>query len=105
MSPPSTLNVIFPLLKWLLRVQSGHSLSGDIEMATRGGDFGLGVELKVHWIVIVEFPQIFAVQHVDVCMFSNGKFKNVVADILEANQIAPGESLNKIYEMLPLRGE
>lgn len=48
--------------------------------------------------------QVFAVQHVDVCMFSNGKFKNVVADIHETNQIKPNETHRNDYVLLPLKG-
>lgn len=50
--------------------------------------------------------QVFVVQHVDVCMFSNGKFKNVVA--LETSKdecpIGPGGSLNCSYTLRPVRG-
>lgn len=49
--------------------------------------------------------QVFAVQHVDVCMFSNGKFKNVVADVNESYQIKPGESYRKVYSLLPIKGK
>lgn len=49
--------------------------------------------------------QVFAVQHVDVCMFSNGKFKNVVADVNESYQIKAGESYRKEYSLLPLKGK
>lgn len=50
-------------------------------------------------------PQIFAVQHVDVCMFSNGKFKNIVAEVDVSKQIGPGETLHGVYSLLPIRGE
>lgn len=49
--------------------------------------------------------QIFAVQHVDVCMFSNGKFKNIVAEIDVSKHIGPSESLHGVYSLLPVRGE
>lgn len=48
--------------------------------------------------------QIFAVQHVDVCMFSNGKFKNVVAEINENHLIKPNENRRKVYSLLPMKG-
>lgn len=38
-------------------------------------------------------------------MFSNGKFKNVVADVFESNQIKPAESYRKEYSLLPLKGK
>lgn len=49
--------------------------------------------------------QIFAVQHVDVCMFSNGKFKNIVAEIDVSKHIGPSESLHGVYSLLPVRGK
>ncbi|XP_048004488.1 beta-arrestin-1-like [Leguminivora glycinivorella] len=44
------------------------------------------------------------VQHVDVCMFSNGKFKNVVAFEKDNSQVLPGQSLDGSYTMIPSRG-
>lgn len=38
-------------------------------------------------------------------MFSNGKFKNVVADINETYQIKPGETHRREYSLLPLKGK
>lgn len=38
-------------------------------------------------------------------MFSNGKFKNVVADVNESYQIKPGERHHKTYALLPIRGK
>lgn len=50
--------------------------------------------------------QVFIVQHVDVCMFSNGKFKNVVAQInsQEDCPVLPGATLERIYTMQPVKG-
>ncbi|XP_015182749.1 PREDICTED: arrestin homolog isoform X2 [Polistes dominula] len=50
--------------------------------------------------------KVFVVQHVDVCMFSNGKFKNVVALISskEGCPIGPGSSLKKSYTLKPIKG-
>lgn len=56
-------------------------------------------------IKLFHYFQIFAVQHVDVCMFSNGKFKNVVADINESHEIRPGELHRKVYSLLPIKGK
>lgn len=53
----------------------------------------------------VSLAQIFAVQHVDVCMFSNGKFKNIVAEVDVSKQIGPGETLHGVYSLLPIRGK
>ncbi|KAK2586346.1 hypothetical protein KPH14_010638 [Odynerus spinipes] len=48
----------------------------------------------------------FVVQHVDVCMFSNGKFKNVVALVSSQDgcPIRPGSSLKKCYTLKPIKG-
>ncbi|RZF40022.1 hypothetical protein LSTR_LSTR002425 [Laodelphax striatellus] len=50
--------------------------------------------------------KVFVVQHVDVCMFSNGKFKNVVALINSKDEcpLGPGSSLNKSYSLNPAKG-
>ncbi|XP_075227660.1 arrestin homolog isoform X2 [Lycorma delicatula] len=50
--------------------------------------------------------KVFVVQHVDVCMFSNGKFKNVVALINSKEEcpIGPGSSLKKTYSLNPAKG-
>ncbi|XP_059621921.1 arrestin homolog [Phlebotomus argentipes] len=53
---------------------------------------------------IVRKIRVFVVQHVDVCMFSNGKFKNVVADCSISDQIAPGETYHKTFHLIPMRG-
>lgn len=37
-------------------------------------------------------------------MFSNGKFKNVVADINENHQIKPNETHRKDYKLIPKKG-
>ncbi|GAB0099206.1 uncharacterized protein DMENIID0001_150540 [Sergentomyia squamirostris] len=48
--------------------------------------------------------RVFVVQHVDVCMFSNGKFKNVVADCSISDQVAPSETYHKTFHLIPMRG-
>lgn len=37
-------------------------------------------------------------------MFSNGKFKNIVAEVDVSKQIGPSESLHGVYSLLPIRG-
>lgn len=46
------------------------------------------------------------VQHVDVCMFSNGKFKNVVALVTSRDEcpLGPGSSLSRTYTLYPTKG-
>lgn len=51
--------------------------------------------------------KVFVVQYVDVCMFSNGKFKNVVAMISprEDLPVGPGKSLERTYALQPSKGQ
>ncbi|XP_046615319.1 arrestin homolog [Neodiprion virginianus] len=50
--------------------------------------------------------KVFVVQHVDVCMFSNGKFKNVVALVSSQDgcPVGPGSSLTTSYSLKPIKG-
>ncbi|KAL1131410.1 hypothetical protein AAG570_011027 [Ranatra chinensis] len=50
--------------------------------------------------------KVLVVQHVDVCMFSNGKFKNVVAmaDCKGECPVGPGASLHTTYTLSPAKG-
>lgn len=54
--------------------------------------------------------QVCAIQHVDVCMFNNGKFKNVVADSDNLSPpaldrtVPPGGTLNTTITLRPQRG-
>ncbi|KYN30450.1 Arrestin, lateral eye [Trachymyrmex septentrionalis] len=50
--------------------------------------------------------QVIVVQHVDVCMFSNGKFKNVVALVSSQENcpLGPGGNLRKIYTLRLVKG-
>ncbi|XP_025154788.1 phosrestin-2 isoform X2 [Harpegnathos saltator] len=50
--------------------------------------------------------KVFVVQHVDVCMFSNGKFKNVVALVSsqEGCPVGSGGTLIKSYTLRPIKG-
>ncbi|XP_055544027.1 uncharacterized protein LOC129729466 [Wyeomyia smithii] len=53
---------------------------------------------------VVRKIRLVAVQHVDVCMFSNGKFKNIVAEVDVSKHIGPGDTLHASYSLLPVRG-
>ncbi|XP_043275105.1 phosrestin-2-like [Venturia canescens] len=50
--------------------------------------------------------QVLVFQHVDVCMFTSGKFKNVVAveSERESCPIGPGSKLSKNYSLRPIMG-
>ncbi|XP_073962311.1 phosrestin-2-like isoform X2 [Choristoneura fumiferana] len=53
----------------------------------------------------VQHIKALVVQHVDVCMFSNGKFKNVVAMAKdEGTPVPPGQRLEDSYTVTPSRG-
>ncbi|KAG5342558.1 ARRH protein, partial [Acromyrmex charruanus] len=49
---------------------------------------------------------VIVVQHVDVCMFSNGKFKNVVALVSSQEDcpLGPGGNLRKLYTLRLVKG-
>lgn len=61
------------------------------------------LEISVYYCFI--FFQVFVVQHVDVCMFSNGKFKNIVAlvDSKEDCPLVPYSTFEKTYSLLPVK--
>lgn len=70
--------------------------------------FYIFIACKLSFIIYFYPKQVFAVQHVDVCMFSNGKFKNIVAESeTNANELTvrSGETLHKAYTLNPQRGE
>ncbi|XP_059621018.1 arrestin homolog isoform X2 [Phlebotomus argentipes] len=81
------------------------SLKAALNKSAYGHDEDIAVTIDVRndSRKIVRKIRIFAVQHVDVCMFSNGKFKNVVADVSLNNQLGPGEFLHNTYFLLPMR--
>ncbi|XP_053988888.1 arrestin homolog isoform X1 [Hylaeus volcanicus] len=74
--------------------------------------YGHGDPITVHVNVTnnssksVRRIKVFIVQHVDVCMFSNGKFKNVVALLSsqEGCPIGPGASMRRNYTLRPIKG-
>lgn len=71
---------------------------------THGENVNVTIDVKNDSRKVVRKIRIFAVQHVDVCMFSNGKFKNIVAEIDVSKHIGPGETLHGVYSLLPIRG-
>ncbi|XP_049807125.1 uncharacterized protein LOC126249516 [Schistocerca nitens] len=54
---------------------------------------------------MTDIEPVFAVQHVDVCMFTNGKFKNVVAMQNSGTEcpLAPGGKLLRTYALRPAK--
>ncbi|XP_055389137.1 uncharacterized protein LOC129618427 [Condylostylus longicornis] len=77
---------------------------------THGENVIVTVNIKNESKKTVRKIRVCAIQHVDVCMFNNGKFKNVVADSdnnnLPSDQttVGPGKNLNSTIILTPKRG-
>uniref|UniRef100_A0A6P4FHH2 Uncharacterized protein LOC108052090 n=1 Tax=Drosophila rhopaloa TaxID=1041015 RepID=A0A6P4FHH2_DRORH len=76
---------------------------------THGEDVNVTVNIRNDSRKTVRKVRVCAIQHVDVCMFNNGKFKNVVADsdnLIPAvdRTVAAGASLNTTVVLRPQRG-
>ncbi|KAM8718447.1 hypothetical protein ACLKA7_001628 [Drosophila subpalustris] len=76
---------------------------------THGEDVNVTINIRNDSRKTVRKVRICAIQHVDVCMFNNGKFKNVVADSDNISPavdrvVPPGGSLNTTVALLPQRG-
>uniref|UniRef100_A0A182JCT2 Arrestin C-terminal-like domain-containing protein n=1 Tax=Anopheles atroparvus TaxID=41427 RepID=A0A182JCT2_ANOAO len=70
----------------------------------QGENVTVTLDIKNDSRKIVRKIRLVAVQHVDVCMFSNGKFKNIVAEVDVSKHIGPGDTLHASYSLLPVRG-
>ncbi|XP_037931917.1 uncharacterized protein LOC119666706 [Teleopsis dalmanni] len=76
---------------------------------THGEDISVTVNIRNDSRKTVRKVRVCAIQHVDVCMFNNGKFKNVVADSDSHSPtvdrtVAPGATLNATVILKPQRG-
>ncbi|XP_033171651.1 uncharacterized protein LOC117148396 [Drosophila mauritiana] len=76
---------------------------------THGEDVQVTVNIRNDSRKTVRKVRVCAIQHVDVCMFNNGKFKNVVADSDNITPpvdrtVAAGASLNTTVTLRPQRG-
>ncbi|KQS29855.1 uncharacterized protein Dere_GG18921, isoform B [Drosophila erecta] len=76
---------------------------------THGEDVQVTVNIRNDSRKTVRKVRVCAIQHVDVCMFNNGKFKNVVADSDNVTPpvdrtVAAGASLNTTVTLRPQRG-
>ncbi|TMW41241.1 hypothetical protein DOY81_013679, partial [Sarcophaga bullata] len=77
---------------------------------THGEDCCVTINIKNDSRKTVRKIRVCAIQHVDVCMFNNGKFKNVVADSDSLTpspvdqHVAPGTTLNTSVILRPQRG-
>ncbi|XP_049885705.1 arrestin homolog [Pectinophora gossypiella] len=72
---------------------------------SHGESISVSVMIANHSSKTVRRIKTLVVQHVDVCMFSNGKFKNVVALVRGTGApIQPGQTLTDTYTLTPHRG-
>ncbi|XP_042237011.1 arrestin homolog [Homarus americanus] len=72
----------------------------------RGEPVNVNVSVSNHSTRNVRRIKVLVVQYVDVAMFSNGKFKNIVAtmDSTEGCPITSGATLSRQFELQPARG-
>ncbi|KAM7348836.1 uncharacterized protein ACRADG_008019 [Cochliomyia hominivorax] len=88
----------------------GLRASLDKSWYTHGEDVCVTVNIRNDSRKTVRKVRVCAIQHVDVCMFNNGKFKNVVADSDSISpppidqHVAPGSTLNTTVTLKPQRG-
>ncbi|KAG5869613.1 hypothetical protein JTB14_031792 [Gonioctena quinquepunctata] len=81
------------------------TVSLDKAIYSHGEDIKVNVHVLNNSNKTVKRMKVFVVQHVDVCMFSNGKFKNVVA-MLNPKEDCPinsGRSFEKTYTLTPIK--
>ncbi|KAJ8734550.1 hypothetical protein PYW08_013800 [Mythimna loreyi] len=71
---------------------------------SHGESIRVGVIVGNHSSKTVRRIKVLVVQHVDVCMFSNGKFKNVVALVKGNDVVLPGQTHTDTYTLTPHRG-
>ncbi|KAG6465280.1 hypothetical protein O3G_MSEX015045 [Manduca sexta] len=72
---------------------------------SHGESIKVSVVIANHSSKTVRRIKALVVQHVDVCMFSNGKFKNVVALIKgTGSPVVPGQTHTDTYTLTPHRG-
>ncbi|XP_023311892.1 uncharacterized protein LOC108913808 isoform X1 [Anoplophora glabripennis] len=77
----------------------------DKAIYSHGEEINVNVQIENNSNKTIKRIKVFVVQHVDVCMFSNGKFKNVVA-MLNAKEDCPihhGGYLDKTYTLIPMK--
>nr|XP_015839691.1 PREDICTED: arrestin homolog isoform X2 [Tribolium castaneum] len=91
---------------FLLSEGKVHLLASlDKAIYSHGEEIHVFVQIKNNSNKTIRRIKVFVVQHVDVCMFSNGKFKNVVA-MINSKENCPITS-NTIYEhtfsLLPVK--
>ncbi|KZC11485.1 Phosrestin-1 [Dufourea novaeangliae] len=94
--------------KPFLFVDGRVGLEGKLDRAiyAHGDSIAVHVTVNNNSRKSVRRIKVFIVQHVDVCMFSNGKFKNVVAMLSsqEGCPIGPGTTMKRNYTLRPIKG-
>nr|CAI5840062.1 unnamed protein product [Callosobruchus analis] len=77
----------------------------DKAIYAHGEDIKVTVNIRNDSSKTVKRIKVFVVQHVDVCMFSNGKFKNVVAMMTPKDDcpVHAGTNFEKTYTMMPMK--
>ncbi|XP_026484844.1 arrestin homolog [Vanessa tameamea] len=72
---------------------------------SHGESIAVSVVISNHSSKTVRRIKALVVQHVDVCMFSNGKFKNVVALVRgTGTPVLPGQTFTDTYTLIPHKG-
>ncbi|KAF5270285.1 hypothetical protein FQA39_LY08396 [Lamprigera yunnana] len=101
--PPPHATVEKPFLLSDGRVELEASL--DKGIYSHGEEIEITVQVRNFSSKTVKRIKVFIVQHVDVCMFSNGKFKNVVAAAIDKGDcpITSGSILTKTYNLTPTK--
>ncbi|CAK1548135.1 unnamed protein product [Leptosia nina] len=70
-----------------------------------GESVNVSVNIINHSSKTIRRIKVLIIQHVDVCMFSNGKFKNVVALLRgSGTPVLPDQTHNNTYTLTPHRG-
>ncbi|XP_034139777.1 uncharacterized protein LOC117590866 [Drosophila guanche] len=88
----------------------GLKASLDKGWYTHGEEVNVTIEIRNDSRKTVRKVRVCAIQHVDVCMFNNGKFKNVVADSEQISPpvdrtVSPGATVNSVVVLRPQRGQ
>ncbi|KAK4883485.1 hypothetical protein RN001_006804 [Aquatica leii] len=101
--PPPHASVEKPFLLSDGRVELEACL--DKGIYSHGEGIEITVQVRNFSSKTVKRIKVFIVQHVDVCMFSNGKFKNVVAAATDKGDcpITSGSILTKTYNLTPTK--
>ncbi|XP_011874089.1 PREDICTED: phosrestin-2-like isoform X2 [Vollenhovia emeryi] len=100
--PHAAVEKPFLLSDGRVRLEAGL----DHSIYEHGDPINVHVSVRNNSCKSVKRVKIFVVQHVDVCMFSNGKFKNVVTVMSsqEGYPLGPGRNSRKTYTLRLVQG-